>query len=159
MTLRITSTPNAPDLQAEEQMVVSSLAQLGVTVTESDGPDLALTLAQGAFDLAIDTQSAGPFLSDDAASYLTGAPANVSRSSNPNVDALIGQIDTIFDGQRRRALVNQVDQALWADYQSLPLFQIPAVLASRSKYLNLAASASIEGPTWDVEKWGVATSS
>ena len=159
VNLRITSMADSPTLQAQEQLIVSSMAQLGITVTEVDSPNLAATLAQGAFDLAIDTSRAGPFLSENDAAYQTGTAGNVSRASDPGVDALISKADTTSDPQRRSDLGNQLDQALWAGFQSLPLFQLPTMLASQTKYVNLGASASVEGPTSDLDQWGVAASS
>lgn len=150
VNLRITSTAGVPDLAAEERTVVNALSQLGIAVTEADSPDVTATVTQGDFDLAIDTRSAGPFLSSSAAGYKTG---------DPNVDALLAQADVALDPGRRQALANQADRDLWADYQSLPLFQLPDILATQSRYLNAFASASVEGPTFDLDQWGVAVSS
>ncbi|MGI8751139.1 MAG: ABC transporter family substrate-binding protein [Acidimicrobiales bacterium] len=159
VTLRITSMADVADLQAEEQIVIAALDQLGITVTEADSPDLGVTLTQGGFDLAIDTGRAGPFLSQNGATYQTGGASNVDHATDPGVDTLVGQVDTTFDPARRQAAANEVDRALWADYRSLPLFQLPAILASQSKYLNVRASAGDEGPTPDLDQWGVAVSS
>jgi peptide/nickel transport system substrate-binding protein len=150
VNLRITSVAGAPDLAAEERTMINALGQLGITVTETDSPDLTATVAQGGFDLALDTRSAGPFLSSSDAGYRTG---------DPSADALLAEADAAFDPGRRQALANQADRALWADYQSLPLFQLPDILASQSRYLNAFASASVEGPTFDLDQWGVAVSS
>ncbi|MDQ2727286.1 MAG: ABC transporter family substrate-binding protein [Actinomycetota bacterium] len=159
VTLRITSMAGVGDLQAEEQIVITALDQLGITVSEADSPDLAGTLAQGGFDLAIDTGRVGPFLSQNDATYQTGGAANVDHATDPGIDALVAQADTTYDPGRRQAIANQIDRALWADYRSLPLFQLPAVLASQSKYLNVRASSGDEGPTFDLDQWGVAVSS
>lgn len=155
VNLRITAMSGIPDLQSEEQTIITALAQLGIAVTEADTPALGTALGQGNFDLALDTATAGPFPSQRGAAYQRGGSANVERSSDPHIDALIAQAEATFDPQRREALYNQVDSMLWADGANLPLFQLPAIVAYQSAYAKVSAVAGAEGPTFDLQQWGV----
>lgn len=159
VTLRLTSTVGDADRQATEQLIVAALARLGIAVTEADVPDVDLAVGQGSYDLAIDSATVSPFPSRIDDTYRTGGPTNASRVSDPHVDDLIAQAETTFDAQRRVELYNQIDTQLWADNADLPLFQLPATVVSRTTYLNATASATGEGPTFDLDQWGVKASS
>lgn len=159
VTLRITSTAGDAPRQAEEQLVVGALAHLGITVTEVDGPDVEQAVAQGNYDLAIDSGMLSSFPSVVDGTYLTGGPANVTRESDPHVDGLIAEAATTFDPQHRADVYNQIDTQLWADETDLPLFQVPASVVIGSAYLNVDASATAEGPTFDLDQWGTKATS
>jgi len=69
----------------------------------------------------------------------TGQESNYAQLSMPEVDELIKQIDVETDVQKRIDLANQADKIIWDEMHTLPLYQRPDLIATKSKLANYGA--------------------
>lgn len=162
VTLAITTDAGDALHQAVARFVVSALAGIGITVTETDSSDLATTLQSGAFDLAVVTSVASPYLSEGAARYVPGGagapgPANQDHIADPTLEALATKAAATRLGVARTQAYRRLDRALLADAVSLPLFQEPLLQAWDRSYLNMSLNAAPGGLTWNMAQWGVSS--
>jgi peptide/nickel transport system substrate-binding protein len=159
ITLHLTGESGQPAVQAQEQAIVAALAQIGITVTESDTADVAATQAGGGWDLALSTATASPFPGPTARAYLPGDAANVEHVNDPQAAQALTAAATTLDPTKRAGLLHTADASLWTTAADLPLFQLPSVLAYRSDVAGATAFAGAEGPTAAVASWGILRSS
>lgn len=146
-----------PIAAAEESSVSTALGSLGITTTTvalpATGPGTAPP-----YDLALVTRTASTILVDMAADY--GNPATVGASNysgvdDPKVDQLLQQGATMAPGNARDQLYNKLDTTLWADADSLPLFQEPVVTAVGNRYVGVIPNPTADGVTYRMADWGV----
>ncbi|MFK7860788.1 MAG: ABC transporter family substrate-binding protein [Granulosicoccus sp.] len=71
--------------------------------------------------------------------YGSGSDSNFAQLSMPEVDELADQIAIETDQKKRIALANQVDQIIWENVHTLPLYQRPELIATRSDLANYGA--------------------
>ncbi|MGO1975364.1 MAG: ABC transporter family substrate-binding protein, partial [Propionibacteriaceae bacterium] len=71
--------------------------------------------------------------------YGTGQDSNYSNASVPEVDELIKQIDIEIDPAKRIELANEADKLLWEDVNTIPLYQRPDLIATKSNLANFGA--------------------
>ncbi len=57
----------------------------------------------------------------------------------PEVDELAAQIAVETDQAKRIALANQADRIIWENVHTLPLYQRPELIATRSDLANYGA--------------------
>jgi peptide/nickel transport system substrate-binding protein len=155
VSLSLVASPTAAH-QAEEQFIVKALSQLGIAVDVVDAvPDRA---QPASYDMAIVDRSASPAVATVEASI--GDPAtvghqNYSQANDPTVDRLLTEAAAAPGPSLRNRLLLRADGALWQDAESLPLFQLPTVVADASGDLGMSATAAAEGPAWNIASWGV----
>ena len=86
--------------------------------------------------------------------YTTDEGQNFAKYSNADVDRLLAEADVTLDEDERLNLYNQVDEILWEDLPTIPLFQNPEIL-----FWNQAASNMVyngyQGPTWNARTWTI----
>lgn len=73
--------------------------------------------------------------------------------SDPAVSALYAEAQAELAPPSQADLYNQIDQTLWRDLPTLPLFQAPVTLVSQAKILNVTNSETWAGPMWNAENW------
>jgi peptide/nickel transport system substrate-binding protein len=73
--------------------------------------------------------------------------------SDPGVTALYAQASAELAPPAAADLYNQIDQTLWRDLPTLPLFQAPVTLVNRANILNVINSETWAGPLWNAEDW------
>ncbi|MCL4448871.1 MAG: ABC transporter substrate-binding protein [Actinobacteria bacterium] len=56
---------------------------------------------------------------------------------------------------RAQTAYNRIDNILWLDMPSLPLFQAPTLLAYSAGYSGITDNTSYMGPFWDAQLWNV----
>jgi peptide/nickel transport system substrate-binding protein len=69
----------------------------------------------------------------------TGSESNFTQVSIPEVDKLIPTLATETDPAKRAAISNQISKLLWEDVSTLPLYQRPALIATKTKLANYGA--------------------
>ncbi|MGH9205104.1 MAG: ABC transporter family substrate-binding protein [Acidimicrobiales bacterium] len=147
-----------------EFLFIAQMKALGVKIDVANtdsGTLLQSTLPGGNFDLALFEWMATPFASATASIYqtldlATGAGAqNYNGYSDPQVDTLFGQASAELNQGRGTLMYNQIDQQLWKDMVSLPLFPVPTFIAYSKSYVNIADNTSEFGPFWNAETWGI----
>lgn len=131
LTLRLATTDDPSDL-AKAQAIQQGLERVGITVTidsrdynawaalvtgeDATGYDLALSSWQPDFPSA--NGNIQPLFDS---SQIGGGGYNISRYSNPDVDALIAQATSQTDPAQAQALWAQADKKIMADAPVVPL--------------------------------------
>ena len=153
VTLELAASPSA--LHATEaQFVVAAARQLGIEVSTLD-----VVPGRGAAeDLAIVDRTASPDLAREVpavADPRTTGQINYSGADYRAVDTLLARAATSRNPTARIALYNQADADLWRAAESLPLFQLPMLLAYDQRYVGVVANPSTGAPFGDLSRWGV----
>lgn len=71
--------------------------------------------------------------------YGSGSDSNFAQLSMPEVDQLAEQIAMETDIEKRIELANQADRIIWENVHTLPLYQRPELIATRSDLANYGA--------------------
>jgi peptide/nickel transport system substrate-binding protein len=163
LELRISTTSDNALRVAAEGLIVAQLQRAGIKADPANAPTATLLgqdLPAGNFDLALFASTSSSFPSDNAAVYVTpgsneGA-SNYDAYSEPKVDSLFGQANIELNAGKAGAIYNQIDQQLWTDMVTFPLYQDPTFIAYRRAYVNVGDNPSASGPFWNAEQWGLA---
>ena len=134
------------------ELVRSMLDGIGVRVDVMPVPTqdyFKQYIIPGNFDVTVFSFLGRPFpISSNQPSYASPKPGrggeldflqNFSRIGTPRIDALFDEATSEFDAQKAIDLANQIDTAIWDEVHSLPLYQRPDIVATRSKLANLGA--------------------
>ena len=134
----------------------ASCAAAGFDVIDAGTPDFFVRgLPDGNFDLALFGWTGSPLVHQTAERYVTGGPLNAGGYSSTAVDAAFGRLLQEIDPDRRTALLRQIDTLLWTDLQSVPLFALPALVATGPTVRGVRFNPSRPGLTWNAFDWSV----
>ncbi len=142
-----------------ENLIVQQLSNIGIVVNPVNYPVGTLmgsVLSGGNFDMAIVSQPGSSNAAYYAGRYLStgsGSLDNYSRYSNPQADALIAKANMELDPGTSASEYNQLDQLIWSDLPSLPLYSVPEILAYTSGYNFIGASGRSSTIFWDSSTW------
>jgi peptide/nickel transport system substrate-binding protein len=163
LELRISTTSDDPLRVAAEGLIVEQLKRVGIKADPANVPATTLlnqALPAGNFDLALIASPSSAFPSDNAAAYRTpgsgDGASNHDAYSEPKVDSLFDQANSELNAGKAGTIYNQIDQQLWADMVTFPLYQDPTVIAYQRTYVNIGDNPSASGPFWNAEQWGLA---
>ncbi len=73
--------------------------------------------------------------------------------SDPAVTALYANAAQELAPPKAGDAYNQVDSMLWQDLPTVPLFQVPVTLVTRSDIFNVSNTDTWAGPMWDAQNW------
>jgi len=76
--------------------------------------------------------------------------------SDPAVTALYAKAAQELAPPKAGDAYNQVDSMLWRDLPTVPLFQVPVTLVTRSDIFNVSNTDTWAGPMWDAQNWIIA---
>ena len=153
LTLRIVwREPNARRQQTA-QLLQSQLKEAGIDAQLSPRPDFTF-LDKGDFDIALFGWTGGTVLSSTKSIYSTDGGQNHAGHKNPQIDKLYDEANTELDKDKRADLMNQIDELIWQDLPTLPLYQVPEVLAFRDT-LDGPEYNGFVGPTWNANVWSL----
>ena len=85
--------------------------------------------------------------------------SNYGEYSNPEVDRLMHEASTSTDLAAARDLLNQAGVILAEDSYVLPLYQKPTLIAVQDDVANVRNNSSLDGPTYNIEEWGLRAAS
>jgi peptide/nickel transport system substrate-binding protein len=125
------------------QIAQNNLAQIGVKFDlEAKGTGLFSDyITVGNFDIAQFSWVADAFaLSGLTQIYASTGESNFGKIGSPEIDAKIEQTLEELDPAKARVLANELDQLIWAEGFSLPLFQSAGNVAVRSDLANFGAA-------------------
>jgi peptide/nickel transport system substrate-binding protein len=158
LELRCSTFTGDPRRRAQGELLQAQLAKAGIHL------DLANTrsdilfgewIPEGNFDIVNFTWVGNPFaISSSQDIYRSGGIANYGKLADPRVDALFQQGLGELDPARAAAIGNQIDQQLWAQLPSIPLYQRPSFLAFRQDLLNVVNNPTTETSFWNAGSWG-----
>ena len=142
--------------KAEGELLQAQLADAGIQlrIAKANLNDLFDWISHGNFEIADFAWFGSPFaVSGNQDIYRTGGGGNFGKFSNPTVDALFQQALGELDPARAAAIGNQIDQQLWNELPTIPLYQVPSSLAWRQDLVNIADNPTA-GPFWNAGSWG-----
>ena len=111
-------------------------------------------LPEGNFDIANFAWVATPFaVSSNQSIFSTGSAQNYGKYSNKKVDELFTQAISELDAKKATELGNQIDQLLWDEMATVPLYQKPQLIGWRNTYTGIGDNLSSQGPFWNAGVW------
>ncbi len=159
---------DVPDLQFTHgpskatfaEVVQAQLAELGITVAVVPvvPSEFLATLSGGSFDLAAFSFGGGPLVVGAPGQlFRSDSPVNFTGIDDPEIDALIDEIQTLVDLDDVTRAANEI-AALALDHATLlPLWDNPAYSFVRDGYVNVRDNRySSYRALYDLEAWGLA---
>ena len=114
-------------------LVQASCKQAGFNVVDAGTPDFFDNgWPNGNFDVAMFAWAGSPLVTSPASTYTTGGGNNNGKYSNPQVDALIKQLNSEIDTTKQTDLIKQIETLLWTDLMSDPAVRVPRHPGQRS---------------------------
>ena len=136
--------PDGVKTSADESAIQQKALQTaGIKVTiksvPSDPffPDYVLV---GKFDLTIFSWIGTPFPISSAQSiYQSNGDQNYAKIGNADIDNLYKQAVSELDANKATQLTYQIDQKIWEEGHSVPLYQRPDLVATKSNLVNFGS--------------------
>lgn len=153
LSLRLVWRDPNPRRQQTAELVQSQLKQSGIEITLDPQPDFTF-LDNRNFDIALFGWTGGTTLASTESIYVPGGGQNYSDNENSEIQDLYAQANVELDRGKRADLMNQVDEVLWEDMPTIPLFQVPEFLAWRDN-VNAVEYNGYQGPTWNSSIWSL----
>jgi peptide/nickel transport system substrate-binding protein len=110
-------------------------------------------LPAGDFEIAMFAWATSPLVTASSSTFTTGGGTNLGSYSNPEVDALIGELNQTFDETAQIELIIQIETILWDDLATIPVFAFPAILATAANAEEVVYNATQAGLTWNMDEW------
>jgi len=163
VTLTLVWADDDPWSATIEPTLAANLTDAGFDVvaqpfTSSELADSVLP--SGAFDLAIVPLESSPYPSTTAAYFTSAASVtgpspdlNWSDFSDPKLDAFFTQAAEQLGSNQADPLYRQLDQELWTDMPTLPLFAEPELLVQSAWVSGVSDDAGGLGPFFSLESW------
>lgn len=148
--------PSSPRRVAEFRLIQQSAGRAGFVVTDCSSSDWqGLLGVDGSYDAALfawDTTRLGP--TAQAAVFRSDAAlANFSHYSDPDSDALIGQLAAADDPAGQTALLTKLDARIWSQAYGLPLYEYPTLTAVDARVTGVTRSALAGSVFWNAWSW------
>jgi peptide/nickel transport system substrate-binding protein len=130
--------------QADESALQQkALKEAGIKVTLKTvpaDPYFPEYVRVGKFDLAIFSWIGTPYpISSSKSIYTSDGDQNYAKIGTPDIDALFQKAVTELDPQKAADLTYQIDQQIWTEGHSVPLYQRPELIGAKSTLLNYGA--------------------
>ncbi len=157
LSLRLGRRDPNPRRQSTNELVIEQCKAAGFELTDDPSEDFnAVRLGNSDYDIALFAWVASALLSSNTSIYVPGGPQNYNGLANPEVQTLFDQANVELDAAKRADLMNQIDQVLWDDMATLPLFQFQELVASSDTVSNVVFNGPA-GVTWNANEWTVAS--
>ncbi len=163
LTLRLAVEEGDPWINQVASGISAQLHAAGidvVTLPVAGTAGLASVVATNAYDMALVTRVGSPFPTATAGWYSeteggTGADdeQDWSQFDDPQVDQLFAQAAQALDPVSGASNYGQIDDQLWDQMVSLPLFEEPGLLANGVQITGMAYNPSVDGVLWNVPLW------
>jgi peptide/nickel transport system substrate-binding protein len=148
--------PN-PRRQSTNELAAEQCKEAGIELTDDPSEDFnAVRLPASDYDIALFAWVSTPLLSSNKSIYVEDGAQNWNNYKNPELTGLFDQANAEFDPAARADLMNQIDQVLWDDMATLPLFQFQEMIAYSDSVQNVIFNGPL-GPTWNANEWALAS--
>lgn len=136
--------PNGIKTSADESALQQkALKEAGIKVTIKSVPSdpfFSDYVLVGKFDLTIFSWIGTPFPVSSAQSiYTSTGGQNYAKIGNPEIDALYKQAVSELDPDKAVELTYQIDEKIWEAGHSVPLYQRPDLVATKSNMVNFGS--------------------
>ncbi|MBO3733804.1 ABC transporter family substrate-binding protein [Glycomyces niveus] len=142
------------------ELVQANLADIGIEVELRSIPDadLGTVLGEGEFDMIDFGWSSDPVFVASASQYWeTGSGSNFGGLSDPELDALIAEVNGTLDLDEAAVRANAAVQQVVQDAYSLPIVDTPVAVMVSDRLVNVRDNwASQQRSAYNIAEWGVA---
>ena len=160
LELRYSTFVGDPRRRAQGELLQAQLGEAGIKLSLfNTTPDTLFGewIPKGNFDIASFWWLGTPLpISSSQDLFRSGGILNYGKFTDPTVDALFRQAIGELDPARAAAIGNQIDQQLWTQLPSIPLYQVQSFLAFRQDLLNVGDNPTTETPFWNAGSWAYA---
>ena len=160
-SMRVRYTTGNAIRQSTSELFASYMRQLGLTIEVVPTDDLGGTLDSGDYEIMLFAWVQTPFPFGGAEQlWLSTSGSNFGGYNNPEVDRLINEAGTVGVTDRAAGydLLNQADRIMSEDSYVLPLYQKPTFIALQNEVANVRNNSSLDGPTYNIQEWGMRAS-
>jgi peptide/nickel transport system substrate-binding protein len=158
LSFNISTTAGNALRESQEQIIQAQAKQFGmdIKIKNADADKLfGEWLPEGNYDIANFAWVGDPYaVSSNDPIFRTGSAQNYGSYSNPEVDRMFDQAVAELDQAKAAELANQIDQKLWEDLPTIPLYQKPTFLAYDTGFAGVGDNTSEQGPFWNANTWG-----
>ena len=145
--------------ETEAEVFQQSMQALGITVQVQSTNNLGATLTHQAgedYDILALGWFATPYTAADFYQlYVPAGGLDFGNFNDPKVTALFTQAIQTIDPTAAANVLNQAGALIASDAYTLPLYQIPNLLAYSSKYGNIRDNPTYFGISYNVGAWGI----
>jgi peptide/nickel transport system substrate-binding protein len=155
-SFRIRYTVGNAIRQTTVELIQAQLRPLGINLEIVPTDDLGETTDSGDYDMIVFAWVQTPAsFSNAEQTWNSTSSQNFGQYQNPEVDRLMHEAATSTDLTKARDLLNQAGRILAEDAYVLPLYQKPTIIAAHDDVANARNNSSLDGPTYNVEEWGL----
>ena len=169
LSLRIATTGGNALREQTEQLIQAQLKEAGIDIQIANTAGSAVfdEFDVGNFDIALFAWVGTPFsVSSNKAIFSCtesedgpcSGGSNFGEYNNPKVEELFTTAIASADAKESIELSQQVDEILWEDMATLPLYAKPQFQPYRDTFGNIVINATTEGPLWNAPQIGVKSS-
>ncbi len=166
LTLTISSTTGNTLRQNTEELFQNQMKAIGIKIKIQNydaATFFGTNLPGGNFQIAEFAWVSTPFLSGNEAIYCsytntTECADNWNHFANSQVDTDVFNGAEATTSSTEISDYNAADTLLWANMDTLPLYQKPQFYAWTDTYGNVIPNASSTGVPWNANSWGMKTS-
>jgi peptide/nickel transport system substrate-binding protein len=155
-TMRIRYTVGNAIRQTTVELIQAQVRPLGLNLEIVPTDDLGGTTDSGDYDMIVFAWVQTPAsFSNAEQTWNSTSSQNFGEYQNAEVDRLMHEAATSTDLVAARAKLNEAGRILAEDSYVLPLYQKPTFIAAQNNVANVRNNSSLDGPTYNVEEWGL----
>jgi peptide/nickel transport system substrate-binding protein len=156
LSFNISTTAGNALRETQEQLIQAQAKTFGMDIKIKNAEADVLFgewLPEGNFDIANFAWVQSPFFASNKDVYSTDGGQNYGKYSNPEVDQMFTEGVAELDRNKMVEMSNQIDQKLYEDMATFPLYQKPNFIAWRNSFVGVGDNASLQGPFWNANTW------
>jgi peptide/nickel transport system substrate-binding protein len=157
LSFNISTTAGNKLRETQEQLIQAQAKEFGMEIKIKNAEADVLFgewLPEHNFDIANFAWVATPFaVSSNQSIFSTGSAQNYGQFSNKQVDELFTQAVSELDQKKATELGNQIDQILYDEMATVPLYQKPQLIGWRNTFTGIGDNLSSQGPFWNAGVW------
>lgn len=139
-----------------EQLIIQELKSIGIIVVPkntNDGDLYGSVLPKANFNLSIISVPGGANAAFDVVRFDSSSANNYSGLKSTSVDKMIIQASEQLDPGTSTSIYNSLDQVIWKDLPTIPLYSVPDILAYRKGYNFVGSSSPGSTIFWNANNW------
>jgi peptide/nickel transport system substrate-binding protein len=141
--------------QSTIELAKEQCAPAGIELVDDPSETWSSRLTASDYDMVLFAWVATPFLSSSTSLYVPDGGQNWNTYVNEDLVDLFAQANAEFDDAVRADLMDQIDQILWDDMVTLPLFQFQEMVAYSDSVTGVVFNGPL-GITWNANEWATA---
>jgi peptide/nickel transport system substrate-binding protein len=146
---------NNPRRVNEFALIQASATQAGFVIEDCGSPEWGGLLGTpGTYDAVFfGWQSTSLGVTNSSSTFKSDGSNNYNFYNNPEVDALLEELDVTLDADRQVEIQIEIDTLLMADFYGLTIFQFPGVTAFSDRVTNVSPGPLSPTIFWNAWDW------